>query len=317
MAKKLTNVPPTPVIDVSRSSFNFGALTTGVHTPNQSFLLSNTGTGDMSWFIASSVDWLSGSYLNEPLLVVAPDASNNPQTVTVNLKVYEPGENQPPFGVFSTPTHGSTVMSSIPVTGWVLDDIGVANVKIYREVGSELAYIGDAVFVEGARPDVEQAYPDYPMNYKAGWGYMLLTNFLPNGGNGTFVLHAQATDYEGNVATLGTKTITCDNANAVKPFGAIDTPVQGGEISGSSFLNWGWALTPQPNTIPTDGSTINTWVDGVSVGHPVYNLYRSDIASLFPGYENSSGAVGYFSLDTTAYSNGVHTIAWTWICRPL
>jgi hypothetical protein len=174
-----------------------------------------------------------------------------------------------------------------------------------------MVYIGDAVFVEGARPDVEQAYPDYPMNFKAGWGYMMLTNFLPGNGNGTFIIDAIATDIEGHQVSLGTKTIYCDNDNAVKPFGAIDTPSQGGSASGSSFINWGWVLTPQPNSIPTDGSTLNVYVDGVNIGHPTYNNYRSDIATLFPGYANSQGAIGYFTLDTTDYENGVHTIQWT------
>jgi hypothetical protein len=201
-------------------------------------------------------------------------------------------------------------MSSIPVTGWALDDIGVESVKIYRSDNGSLAYIGDAVFVEGARPDVEASYPGYPNNSRAGWGYMMLTNFLPNGGNGTYTLHAIATDIEGNEVTLGTKTITGDNANAVKPFGAIDTPIQGGEASGTGYINWGWALTPQPNTIPTDGSTIHVYVDGINLGNPVYNNYRADIATLFPGYNNSNGAAGYFYLDTTAYTNGLHTIQW-------
>ncbi|UCH92239.1 MAG: hypothetical protein JSV88_18340, partial [Candidatus Aminicenantes bacterium] len=168
-----------------------------------------------------------------------------------------------------------------------------------------------ADLVEGARPDVAAAYPGYPNNTRAGWGYMMLTNFLPNSGNGTFVIHAVATDFVGKTTTLGTKTIICDNANAVKPFGAIDTPSQGGAASGSSFINWGWVLTPQPNRIPTEGSTINVFVDGVNLGHPTYNIYRSDIATIFPGYANSDGATGYFYLDTTAYENGVHTIQWT------
>jgi len=111
--------------------------------------------------------------------------------------------------------------------------------------------------------------------------------------------------------TLGSKTITCDNDNAVKPFGTLDTPTQGGTASGSSFVNWGWVLTPQPNSIATDGSTIEVWVNGVNLGHPTYNIYRADIANLFPGYANSNGAVGYFYLDTTAYGNGVHIIHWT------
>ncbi len=51
--------------------------------------------------------------------------------------------------------------------------------------------------------------------------------------------------------------------------------------------------------------------EGHRLGNPTYNIYRSDIATLFPGYANSNGSAGYFYLDTTAYSNGVHTIQWT------
>jgi hypothetical protein len=220
-------------------------------------------------------------------------------------------EKDPPFGQFATPVDGASVASSIAVTGWALDDSGVDNVKIYRKDGNSLAYIGDAIFVEGARPDVAAAYPQYPNSTRAGWGYMMLTNFLPNGGNGTFVIHAIATDTYGKSTDLGAKTIYVDNAHAVKPFGAIDTPTQGGNASGASFVNWGWALTPQPNSIPTNGSSIIVWVDGVNKGHPTYNKYRPDLAALFPGYANSNGAAGYFYLNTTGYSNGVHTIQWT------
>jgi hypothetical protein len=224
-----------------------------------------------------------------------------------------------PFGSFDTPEHGAIARGSIPVTGWALDDFGVISVKIYREKSTEsgektngaLVFIGDADFVENARPDVEEAFPGYPNNHAAGWGYMMLTNFLPNHGNGTFKIHAVATDVEGNQTTLGIKTIICDNAHAVKPFGTIDTPTQGGTASGKEFVNFGWALTPLPNTIPTDGSTITVWVNGVPLGHPVYNRYRADIAALFPDYNNSDGAVGYYFLDTTRYKNGMHTIQWT------
>ena len=51
-------------------------------------------------------------------------------------------------------------------------------------------------------------------------------------------------------------------------------------------------------------------VDGVAVGHPTYNNYRSDIASAFPGHANSNGAIAFFMLDTTTLTNGIHTISW-------
>jgi hypothetical protein len=62
--------------------------------------------------------------------------------------------------------------------------------------------------------------------------------------------------------------------------------------------------------IPLDGSTITVVIDGMLMGHPTYNQFRSDIASLFPGYANSGGAVGFYYLDTTKLANGVHTISW-------
>ena len=45
-------------------------------------------------------------------------------------------------------------------------------------------------------------------------------------------------------------------------------------------------------------------------GQPTYDQFRSDIAELFAGYANSTGAVGFFSIDTTQYANVVHTIGW-------
>ncbi|MCX6582080.1 MAG: Ig-like domain-containing protein [Candidatus Aminicenantes bacterium] len=215
-----------------------------------------------------------------------------------------------PFGAFSTPVDGSTVASSVAVTGWALDDTGVSSVKIYREEGSNLVYIGDATFVDGARPDIAAAYPYYPLKSRAGWGYMMLTNFLPGGGNGTFVLHAIASDGYGKSTDLGVATIYCDNAHAVKPFGAIDTPTPGGVASGGQYRNVGWVLTPTPNIIPINGSTIEVYVDSSKKGNATYNVYRADIAGLFPGYPNSNGALAYYKLNTYGLSNGLHVIFW-------
>jgi len=326
-------------ITLSKTSLAFGALTGGPATPGQSVVVGSSDGGALSWTASSNRTWLAaapGSGSGNGAVTVSVNASGlsngtymgtlgisesggsgSPANISVTLTVIG-GGGQYPFGSFDTPKDGLTVMSSIAVTGWVLDDIEVTGVKIYRKaIDGELAppngliYIGDAVFAEGARPDVETAYPGYPLNSRGGWGYMLLTNFLPNGGNGTFTLLATATDKEGHQIEIGRKSIGCDNRNAVKPFGAIDTPTQGGAASGGAYINFGWALTPSPKSIPIDGSTITVWVDGLPLGHPTYNNYRADIAALFPGYANSNGAVGYYYLNTTGYENKVHTIAWS------
>jgi hypothetical protein len=238
--------------------------------------------------------------------------------VQVNVSAVTPGA---PTGSFDTPTNGtSAIAGAVAVTGWALDNIEVSKVDIWREpIGGEpagLVYIGDAVFVSGARPDVEAANINAPFNYRAGWGYLLLTNFLPNNGgsaglgNGTYRIHAIAHNKAGAAMDFGGHTISTDNAHASKPFGTIDTPAQGGTASGNAYVNFGWVLTQNPSMVPIDGSTITVVVDGQVVGHPVYNNFRSDIASLFPGYANSGGAVGIYYLDTSKLANGVHTISW-------
>ena len=332
-----------PKISLNRKALYFGAQETGaVKTGAQTIIVNNGGGGLLHWKVSASnqgqeVEWLkidnlSGSQSGrvevsvEPaglavgttggeIIFTDPNALNSPQTVQVYVQVYKTGDDALPFGSFETPENNSTVRSSIPVTGWVLDDIEIDGVDIYRdrvagETGSKV-FIGKGLQVEGTRPDVEQAYSTYPMSYRAGWGYMLLTNMLPNNGNGTFVLHAYSKDTAGHEVYLGSKIITCDNAHAVKPFGAIDTPFQGGEASGTAYRNQGWVLTPQPNKIPMDGSTITVYIDGKKIGTVKYNIFRSDIAALFPDYANSSGALAYRQIDTTAYESGLHTIQWT------
>ncbi len=104
--------------------------------------------------------------------------------------------------------------------------------------------------------------------------------------------------------------MTVDNSASDLPFGTIDTPAPGATVSGRAYINFGWVLAPQPNLIPTDGSTISVLIDKQPVGHPLYNNYRSDVAATFPSLQNSRGAVGYYIVDTTKLSNGLHTISW-------
>jgi hypothetical protein len=226
----------------------------------------------------------------------------------------------PPFGYIDTPLNNTTgVSGAIGVTGWALSIEGIQTVGIWREPGvgessSGLVFVGNAGIVTGSRPDVAKAYTGYPCN-NCGFGLQVLTNELPAAnsaglGNGIYNFHAIAVDGIGQSTDLGTRTITVDNANSVLPFGTIDTPADGATISGPAYVNFGWALTPLPNSIPVDGSTIIVFIDDQPIGHPVYDNPRSDIEALFPGYANTSGAVGYFYINTTTLSNGLHQISW-------
>ena len=223
------------------------------------------------------------------------------------------GGTAAPFGVVDTPSNDVIVAGEVAVTGWALDDAAVARVEIMRSPvageGAGLVFVGNASFVRGARPDVQAAYASLPNSDTAGWGYMLLSNMLPNRGSVTVTISAYAVDHAGLRTLLGTRRITAANGASLAPFGTIDTPGQGQTVSGT-ISNFGWALTPAHTSIPTDGSTIDVYVDNIFMGHPAYGLYREDIATLFPGLANSNGAVGLLSIDTTLLSNGLHTISW-------
>jgi hypothetical protein len=322
--------------------------TVTAQTTAQILRLSQTAGAAVSWTATSNQPWLSvspasGSGATDMTVTVAPGGVASPVTtsgaitltltgagnfvapVGVTLVTINTGTSTAPAGIVDTPLANATgVVGAIPVTGWSLDDVEVASVFICRATvagesvaadgrcgGAAQVFLGEASFIDDARPDVAAAFPTRPRSYRGGWGYMILTNMLPGQGNGAYTLTMYAQDREGFIVLLGTRTITCDNAHATRPFGTIDTPAQGGTVSGSAYVNFGWALTPLPKFIPTDGSTIAVFVDGAAVGSPTYNNYRSDIATLFPGLNNTSGAIGFRAIDTTALANGMHTIAWT------
>ena len=329
---------PSVTLSLNRSTLTFDATAAGsAVSPPQDVLLTVTG-GSNKWTAFSNSAWLgvtpasglgSGRFsvylvpaaLPAPgvytgnITVNATGAINGPLTVNCTLTVK--AVSTAPFGSFDTPVDNTTgVSGSIAVTGWALDDIGVKQLTIWRgPIGAEpvysngLVYIGDAAFVAGARPDVAALHPTTPNANRAGWGYLMLTNALPGNGNGTFRLYAIAVDQDGNQTNLGSKTIGVDNLHSIKPFGAIDAPAPGQTVSGT-FVNSGWALTPQPALIPLDGSTIWVSVDGVNVGNPSYGALRSDVGSLFPNYANSNSSAGQYNFVTNSYSNVMHTLAW-------
>ncbi len=312
-----------------RLSQSAGPAVSWTATSNQPWLVVSptSGTGDRDLTVSvNPAGFAIPAPLTGQISVTLNGAAHTVEPVAVNLSTYHAGTTVNPIGLVDTPADRSTgVTGSIAFTGWALDDIEVENVYICRAAvanepapidqrcaGNAQIFVGGGVFIEGARPDVQTAAPSYPRSYQAGWGFMVLTNLLPNQGNGVFLFHVYAVDREGQFRVLGSRTLTCDNANGIVPFGTIDTPGQGDTVSGNQFVNFGWALAPRPSDpmIPVDGSTINVFVDGVALGTVDYGHARNDIITLFPGYQNTNGAVGFRIIDTTLLTNGLHTIVW-------
>ncbi|HYT68388.1 MAG TPA: hypothetical protein VEL51_18325 [Vicinamibacterales bacterium] len=324
-------------INLNRTQLNFATFGS-IRTDPQIIRLTFTGLGSQCWTTSSTIAGMTispssgtgataisisatGNFAGGTTsgIITIQSCTNSANSRAIAVSVTSLNTTSPPSGSMDTPADGSTASGSIAVTGWAIDDVQVVTVRICRDPvgdtttptlcgGQSKVYIGDAIFVDDARSDIEVVSPTAPLNYRAGWGYLMLTNFLPNQGNGPVTLYAYAIDREGNVSMIGSKSISTQNASATNPFGAIDTPGQGQAVC-STIINFGWALTQPGKDIPADSSTISVFVDNVFVGRPLPREARADITAAFPGYDTTHAVGGYF-LDTTTLSNGVHTIFW-------
>ena len=284
---------------------------------------SGTGNGQFSVTVINPSDVIgSQTSLSGSIVVTAPGAVNSPATLPVSLAVAAGPAPADPFGQVDSPAQSATgVQGAIAITGWALDDTLVSSVTVYRNclafepqgncqlvLGNNVVLVGQAVFLQGARPDVEAAFPFYPNANRAGWGVQVLTNMLPHvpsqlmlGGQGALTLYAVATDNSGNKKLLGRSfvpsdpafntptSITLANDTIAKPFGMLDTPAQGQTIGGV-YAVFGWALTPDTNLIndggdiqiPINGSTVNVYVDGLLKGPVTFNQCRGSVGNPVP-----------------------------------
>jgi len=337
---------PTSTLTATPSALYFGATKDGpggplvAATPPQTVTVGYSGTVP-TWTAISDQPWLqvtNGSGTGAGQFTVSVSNPGNiiggaPQvtgtvsisatsgiafSVPVTLNIQPVGTSAEAFGQVDAPAQNATgLVGAIGVSGWALDDIGLATVEVYRNClpfenpagcnsfgGPSVAFIGNAAFLAGARPDVEAAFPTSPGSYRAGWGLLVLTNMLPHvpnaqlfGGQGALQFYAYALDIDGHRTLLGRTmsdhtptSVTLDNDHIAKPFGTIDTPGQGQTIGGG-VANFGWALTPDTNTvpdgsdivIPTNGSTMFAFIDGAPAGGVTFNQCRGNVGSPPPG----------------------------------
>lgn len=89
---------------------------------------------------------------------------------------------------------------------------------------------------------------------------------------------------------------------AAQPFGAFGGQIGGGNGGAGVVRLFGWALD-------SDGvAAVDVYVDGVIAGRAVYGRSRPGVTDLFPGFPNSGLPGWNFALNTTRYTNGLHTV---------
>lgn len=106
--------------------------------------------------------------------------------------------NQLPFGVLDAPADKASVARELTASGWAMDDVGVAAVRLYV----------DSHFVQSTeltvdRPDVSAAVPAFSrQSDRHGWTTQLTLE------PGAHTLLAQAVDGAGATRDLGSITVT-------------------------------------------------------------------------------------------------------------
>lgn len=194
----------------------------------------------------------------------------------------------PAKGYIDAPSNGSTISGLIQVDGWFLDGSGVSKIEVLVDG----KVVGTAQYGL-SRPDIAAANPQYN-NSNSGYQYTLDTGKITNGKHS---LAVEEISKNGNVATTNTQAIDVQNLPAK---GSIDTPTNGSSTNGSITVS-GWFL---------DGSgvsKIQVLVDRKLIGNAQFNIARTDVANVFPQYNNNnSGYICNFSIANLA--NGQHTI---------
>lgn len=108
--------------------------------------------------------------------------------------------NEPPVGFVDSPKNDETVGREVEVSGWALDDRGVAAVRIYVD-GQFKARTGLTLL----RPDVSKVYPKYATRGDThGWRVLVDLGEAAT----PHTIRAQVVDDEGATRDLGPAVVT-------------------------------------------------------------------------------------------------------------
>ena len=201
-------------------------------------------------------------------------------------------------GDVDAPDAGAVHSGMVLVKGWALDPGLISKIELWIDDQYQ-----HNVVMNLPRIDVVEAFPDWPGIHNAKPGFItgFSANRFPNGAH-TMELRVYTSD--GQIHTVGRRTLTINNTVNQSPFGFLDIPDGKGvyNVSGA-FPVLGWAAD-------TDGiQTIEVLIDDLIHQSAMHGGQRPDVGATFPDYSGAMFSGWVANIDSTRLLNGVHTLA--------
>ncbi|MBV9265122.1 MAG: hypothetical protein JO061_03030, partial [Acidobacteriaceae bacterium] len=243
------------------------------------------------------------------LSITATDSNGISNTLTANFTV----ANTSPLKIYidQPNSNSGTLTGTSLFSGWALDpNAKITDVELlidgsfYYFINGEAYYSG--TYVGGYRPDVCVVYPASPDCPNVGWSTQFDTSQLANGSH-TMAIRADA----GNGDRATTPPVSFNVANGLT---SKSTKVWIDQPSNSITQTFwgqaqfaGWALDDMAQI-----STVMISIDGNPNGiSSVTYIQRNDVCAVYPSRPGCPNVGWSVDVDTTALTNGTHTVTAT------
>lgn len=209
------------------------------------------------------------------------------------------------IGVIEEPVENAVVSGFVRVKGFAFDGNLVSNVDLYVDGTAEVNRVTapGGANINLPRPDLIQVFPQYSGSPGERPGFEMSFK-ASNYSNGRHTLYVRITDVTGCCYFLAARSFTIDNSRNQPPFGSLDFPQPDSSVSANGVLYVaGWALDDRRV------DHVEVYVDGLQERQAVTGIYRPDVYAYYPDNTNALTSGFILSLDSTRYTNGVHTLS--------
>lgn len=276
-------------VDVYIDGAFAGKASTGLDSTqvNSSGYLNGTKSG---YYIPIHLNTMSDGKHTLLVQAIGNDQTLSNKEITVNVHALQP------IVCIDTPTGGTFIKNEagqLSINGWSLNSFGVNKVQIYIDN----QYKGDAT-INGYRPDVNKAYPNYTNGSNSGFIYNLDSSSLSSG---VHTIMVKSTGNDGIITSLSERICKLSSSNQTTTNynltinQVVDTQMAYGEPVSDSSGSW----------VTAGRGTVAYYVDPFNFmdSYSIYQFLRldyiqgisaDDLNKILAGRGVLNGTGGYF-----------------------